>query len=178
MRSTALCALALGLALLFTTACRTEKDPASHGSAASRLKPLTGQFVPSGSTQTVYVPVYSSIYWGTEVRKDIVDLTATLSIRNVSQRYPVIVQSVRYFDSAGSPVRDYVRTPSELPPLATVEFVVQRLDTSGGPGANFLVQWTGTPGMNAPLVEAVMVGQAGNAGISFTSAGRVLQPEP
>jgi len=32
--------------------------------------------------------------------------------------------------------------------------------------------------MNEPLVEAVMVGQTGNAGISFTSAGRVLKNEP
>ena len=107
-----------------------------------------------------------------------VDLAATVSIRNVSRRRPLVVKSVRYYDSAGKLVRDYVNAPSELAPLATVEFVIQQKDTAGGPGANFLIEWAGAPEMNEPLIEAVMVGQSGNAGISFASSGRVLKDEP
>ena len=118
--------------------------------------------------RTVYVPVYSSIYWGIE--RNMVDLGVTVSIRNVSGRHPLIVRYARYYDSAGKLVRDYVTAPSELARLATVEFGVQQRDTVGGAGANFLIEWAGRPNMNEPIIEAVMVGQTGNAGISFTRA--------
>ena len=59
--------------------------------------------------------------------------------------------------------------------LASVEFVIRRSDVAGGPGANFLIAWRGPAGVDEPLIEAVMVGQSGNAGISFTSAGRTLK---
>jgi hypothetical protein len=126
----------------------------------------------------VYVPVYSSIYLGLDVRKKIIDLAATVSIRNVSAQYPIVLNFVRYYDSAGTLVRQYLKTPAELRPLATVEFVIQRADKTGGPGANFLVQWIAKSDVDEPLIEAVMIGQSGNAGISFTSAGRVIKNEP
>jgi len=128
--------------------------------------------------QTVYVPVYSSIYQGLGIRMEQVELTATVSVRNVSATHPLVLTYVRYYDSHGAKLRDYIDGPGELGPLATVEFVVERADTAGGPGANFLVQWLGPPDIDAPLIEAVMIGQAGNAGISFTSAGRAITNEP
>ena len=75
-------------------------------------------------------------------------------------------------------VRDYVSTPSELGPLATVEFVVQQMDRAGGPGANVLVQWTGPADIDEPLIEAIMLGQSGNVGVAFTSTGRNIKNEP
>ena len=68
--------------------------------------------------------------------------------------------------------------PAELPPLATVEFMIQRADAKGGPGANFLIHWKGQPDADEPLIEAIMLGQSGSAGISFTSAGRGVKPDP
>ena len=50
--------------------------------------------------------------------------------------------------------------------------------TAGGPGANFLVRWSGPVGVDEPLIEAVMVGRSANAGVSFTSVGRVVTTEP
>jgi hypothetical protein len=146
--------------------------PPVEGSASERLRSVSS--LPTGevAARTVYVPVYSSIYTGLNIRKTMVDLAATVSIRNVSARHPLVLEVVRYYDSAGKPVRDYITTPAELPPLATVEFVIQRADATGGPGANFLIQWKGPPEIDEPLIEAVMVGQSGNAGISFTSPGR------
>jgi hypothetical protein len=126
----------------------------------------------------VYVPVYSSIYSGLDIRQKIIELAATVSIRNVSAQYPVILNFVRYYDSGGNLVREYLKEPAVLGPLATVEFVIQRVDTAGGPGANFLIQWIGQSDVDEPLVEAVMIGQSGNAGISFTSTGRVIKNEP
>jgi hypothetical protein len=150
-----------------------------EGSASERLRPVSSSPATDGTGAggTVYVPVYSSIYLGLNIKKTMVDLTATVSVRNVSDKHALVLDAVRYYDSAGKPVRDYIDHPSELAPLATVEFVIQRADATGGPGANFLVKWKGAAGMDVPLVEAVMVGQSGNAGISFTSAGRSVASE-
>ena len=50
--------------------------------------------------------------------------------------------------------------------------------SAGGPGANFLIGWAGPPDVDAPLMEAVMGGRSGNAGISFTSPGRTVSNPP
>lgn len=157
---------------------RRGADHASAGSAAERLQPVTNPPADGVVRRTVYVPIYSSLFLGRDIKHDMVALTSTLSIRNVSQRYPVTIEFVRYYDSHGRPVRDHLPKPSELAALASVEFVVKEADTAGGPGANFLVKWSGPPGVDEPLIEAVMLGRAGNAGISFTSVGRVIANEP
>jgi hypothetical protein len=130
---------------------------------------------PDSARRTVYVPVYSNISLGVDVRVSAVNLAATVSVRNVSSRSPIVLEFARYYDSGGKLVRDYLDRPSELPPLATVEFIVARADTTGGPGANFLIGWAGPPDVDEPLMEAVMVGQTGTAGISFTSIGRPVK---
>jgi hypothetical protein len=107
-----------------------------------------------------------------------VNLAATVSVRNVSAEHPLILTHARYYDSSGKPVRDYLKEPGELGPMATVEYVVKRDDTAGGPGANFVIEWTGPSGMDEPLVEAVMIGQSGHAGFSFISTGKSIQPPP
>jgi hypothetical protein len=40
-----------------------------------------------------------------------------------------------------------------------------------------LIGWAGPAEVDEPLIEAVMVGQSGNAGISFTTSGRVVKNE-
>jgi hypothetical protein len=165
--------LAIFIAGLFIGSRGGSPGVVPHGSAAQRLEPVTT--TPDGGVgATLYVPVYSSIYLGLDIHRNQVDLAVTVSVRNVSVQHPLVLQSVRYYDSSGKAVRSYLDRPSQLAPLATVEFVIQRADTAGGPGANFLIEWTGPAGMDPPLAEAVMVGHSGNAGISFTSAGRTV----
>jgi hypothetical protein len=153
-------------------------SPPIEGSASERLRPVSS--LPAGdvASRTVYVPIYSSIYLGLNIKQAMVELAATVSVRNVSARHPLVLEVVRYYDSAGKAVRDYIKEPSELASLATVEFVIQRADASGGPGANFLIQWKGPSDIDEPLIEAVMVGQSGSAGISFTSLGRNVSEGP
>ena len=153
-------------------------DPVSAGSAAERLQPVTAPPADGAARRTVYVPIYSSVYLGRDIRRDVVQLTATLSVRNVSPRHPIVIESVHYYDSHGRPVREHLEKPAELAALASVEFVVREADTAGGPGANFLVKWSGPPGVDEPLIEAVMLGRSANAGISFTSVGRVVTSGP
>lgn len=173
MRSAATLLLALGAA-----ACAAPPPgPATHGTASVRLKPVTSPLPPPTIQRTVYVPVYSSIYHS-DARQNMMELAVTVSVRNVSARQRLVLDHVRYYDSEGRLVREYLGTPSELGPLATVEFVVRQLDDAGGPGANFLVQWTGPADVDEPLIEAVMIGHGGSVGYSFTSAGRTIRNEP
>ncbi len=118
-------------------------ERASAGSAAERLQQVTTPATSTTVRRTVYVPVYSSLPLGLDIKRDVAELTATLSVRNVSPRYPVVLEFVRYYDSTGRLVREHLPKAAELGPLASVEFVVKQSDTSGGPGANFLVRWAG-----------------------------------
>jgi hypothetical protein len=122
--------------------------------------------------QTIYVPAYSAIYWGFD--QQVAELAVTLSIRNVNSKQLIVIHSAKYFGSSGEELRNFVASPSQLDPMATADFVIQRRDTTGGTSASFLVEWSSAQDVDEPVVEAVMVGQHGNAGISFTGAGRPL----
>jgi len=123
--------------------------------------------------QTIYVPIYSHIYY--ENQKEVLYLSATLSIRNTDLSNPIIVTSVRYYDTEGKLIRHYLERPVELGSLASTDFVVERTDTTGGLGANFIVEWIAKKKVSEPVVEAVMISAASNQGISFVSPGRVLK---
>src|SRR5882672_8493027 len=55
--------------------------------------------------QTLYVPVYSEIPHGDRDRT--LELTATLSIRNMDRKVAVTIQHVDYYDAQGKHVRSY-----------------------------------------------------------------------
>jgi len=171
------------VALLISSLALAACSPATNNSNpsavdATHLKPHPAPLPEPSVRRTVYVPIYSTIYTGLDIGKNMIDLAATLSIRNVSAQRPVVLNFVRYYDSGGTLLHEYVNAPVELGPLASAEFVIKRGDTSGGPGANFLVQWAGHAEVDDPLIEAVMIGLSGNAAISFTSPGRNIRNEP
>ena len=68
-------------------------------------------------------------------------------------------------------VKAHLDRTIKLAPLQTIEFLVERGDSSGGSGANFLVEWLGEQQTDKPLIEAVMVGAAGTQGICFGRMG-------
>lgn len=171
----------LGLAMASLPACSDAPPPpapAALGSASSRLKPVASPLPADFVHRRVYVSVYSSIYLGLEGEPLMVNLAATVSVRNVSDAHSLVLTHARYYDSAGKAVRDYVTGPGELGPMATVEYVVRRDDTAGGPGANFVIEWAGPASMDEPIVEAVMIGQSGHAGFSFISTGKTIKRPP
>lgn len=118
--------------------------------------------------QVVYAPVYSHIYYdgGSPC-----PLESTLSIRNVDLNSEIYLKSVRYFDTDGQLVKTQLDQLIQLAPLATIEFLVERRDTSGGSGANFLVEWLAKADVDKPLIETVMVGSVGTQGICFQAEG-------
>lgn len=118
--------------------------------------------------QLVYVPIYSHAYYqgGAPYL-----LESTLSIRNVDPKTPIYLSYVKYYGTTGELAKTYLDQLIKLEPLQTIEFLVERRDSSGGSGANFLVEWRSEPDANRPLVEAVMIGTAGTQGISFGRTG-------
>lgn len=123
--------------------------------------------------QTVYVPIYSSIFMWDQKRT--IDLTATLSVRNTDLTNPMIISSVNYFDSRGKLIRKYLQQPVELGALSSTNFVVDQQDTSGGSGASFVVEWVAQKEVSQPVIESIMINTSANQGISFISAGRVIK---
>ena len=129
--------------------------------------------VNSARGQTLYVPVYSEIPYGD--RDQTLDLTVTLSIRNIDRKIAVMLRKVDYYNTKGELVRAYAQEPRVLPPLATVEFVIKASDRSGGISAGFIVIWESEHLCVPPVVEAMMISTASTQGISFSSQARILE---
>ena len=122
--------------------------------------------------QTVYVPIYSHIYSGAKARP--FDLAAILSIRNTNLKSSIRLVSVKYYDSEGQMVKDYLTTPVDLNALASTRYIIAERDKAGGSGANFVVIWQSEKPANPPIIEGVMIGTHSGQGISFVSRGQVI----
>lgn len=85
------------------------------------------------------------------------------------------VRDVGYSDSAGDLVRDYVSRPTTIGPMASVDFLVEERDRTGGVGANFLVEWTADGPVSVPVIETVVLGTGGAQGVSFITGGRPVE---
>lgn len=120
----------------------------------------------------LYVPVYSSNATGSSATR--IDFTATLSIRNVSQATPLLIERVDYHSTSGALVRSYLEEPRTVAPLGTMEVVIADREVQGGTREKFLVDWAGPTGAPGPLTEAVMIGIYGSQGFSFISPGRLV----
>jgi hypothetical protein len=143
---------------------------------------LTGIFVTAGQEdsdivlsdgQNVYVPIYSHIYSG--LKGNPFSLAATLSIRNTDPGHPITLVSMKFYDSDGKLLKEYLDNPAELKAMASTRYILTESDTGGGSGANFLVKWTSKTKVNPPLLEGVMIGTRSGQGISFTSRGQVIK---
>ena len=124
--------------------------------------------------QTVYVPICSHIYHYNN-QDDVMNLSATLSIRNTDLTNSIIITSVRYYDSDGKLIRQDIKSPVELKPLASTNFFIAANDTIGGSGANFIVEWVAEKTVYEPVIEAVMISTSSSQGISFVSPAKVLK---
>lgn len=125
------------------------------------------------SGQTVYVPIYSHIYSGLKGRP--FSLAATLSIRNTDPRQPITLMSVKFYDTEGKLIKEYLDKPIQLNAMASTRYILTEGDTAGGSGANFLVKWQSKAKVNPPLIEGVMIGTRSGQGISFVSRGNVIK---
>jgi len=123
--------------------------------------------------QSIYVSIYSHVYSGTKARP--FDLAAILSIRNTDINQPVTIVSVKYYDTEGNLLKEYLDEPLQLKALASTRYIVKEDDKAGGSGANFIVKWKSNKNATPPIIEAVMIGTHSGQGISFVSRGQVIE---
>jgi hypothetical protein len=133
--------------------------------SAQERKPSAGQ--------TVYVPVYSNVFSGPQNLP--FNVSAMLSIRNIDLHNPVTIVSAEYYDNDGKLLRQYIKGPQVLGPLASTHIIIKENDEEGGFGANFIVRWTAARKINTPIIESIMIGDRSGQGISFISQGRVIE---
>lgn len=124
--------------------------------------------------QLVFVPAYSEVI---SISGPPLKLSATLAIHNTDPNNTIIVKSVRYYNTDGDLVREFIDSPTQLKPLATTGFVIRSEEGEGGWGANFLVEWGAEIPVYEPVIEAIMVSSRGTEGVSFISVGRVVSEQ-
>lgn len=124
--------------------------------------------VENGVLRVTYVPVYSHIY--ASGGKPFL-LEATISIRNLDPDSAITVDSIDYYDTDGRLIKRYLDAPRSLLAMASASYLVDKVDTRGGVGANFLVHWSSGKANANLFAEAIMIGSGDGKQISFTSRG-------
>ncbi|MDJ0745958.1 MAG: DUF3124 domain-containing protein [Xenococcaceae cyanobacterium MO_167.B27] len=173
----------LGIYLVFLVGCmspQTGQIPSNQtnlvtSSQVSSQEITLDETLKIAMGQTIYVPVYSEIH---HFQNRTFPLAATLSVRNTDPQNPIIITSVKYYNSDGKLVREHLENPLRMAPLATTDFIIDQDDRTGGSGANFIVEWVAETEVYEPIVEAVMVSTTSQQGISFVSVGRVIESKP
>lgn len=122
---------------------------------------------------TTYLSIYSHIYSFSLEKSH--NLTAMVSLRNVSQTDTIYISKADYYGTQGQLIRNYFKKPIYLKPLETVEIVIDETDEHGGSGANFIFEWTTKTTTPEPLFEAIMTSLRGSQGLSFTTQGRRIE---
>ena len=125
---------------------------------------------------TLYVPIYSNIYVDKQNQKRL--LAATLSIRNTSYSDSLFITKIDYFNTEGNLVRHYLNGAISLPPMGTINYVIEKEDDLGGSGANFIVIMRGRHKHLKPITQAIMIGENGeNKGFSFSVDGYSIKKQ-
>ncbi len=135
--------------------------------ADSSIKLLTGQ--------TVYVPIYSHIYFVFKDRP--LYLSAILSIRNTDPGHTITILAADFYDSDGKLIKRYMDKPEKLNAMASMRYIVREDEKTGGSGANFIVKWRSEHKVNEPIIESVMFSTRSGQGISFTSRGKAVKDQ-
>jgi len=173
MKTPLLLTLIAALPLALVDECSQPHQPESQSSDYFRPVDAKPENIVEGAV--IYVPIYSHIYLGARSRRS---FATTLSVRNTDPNNPIIVTSVRYYDTAGQLVESFLENPHSLAPLASADFFVDQRDDRGGAGANFIVEWASEKPVSKPIVEAVMAGISGTQGLSLVRSGRVVKSLP
>lgn len=131
--------------------------------------------------QTLYLPIYSHIWHGdvNQARGEPMrsNLSALVSIRSTSLKTPLRLLSARYYNTEGKLLKEFVTSPRSIPPLGTLELFIEKSESEGGSGANFIIQWEAATATNPPVVEAVHIDNQASRPYSFVTVARVINPD-
>jgi len=157
------------LAILFVCALSLGMDTAN---AAEELS----------QGQTLYLPIYSHIWHGNKI----VDgkypvksqVSALVSIRNTSLKTPIRITTARYYSTDGKLLKEFLPKPVEIGAMGTLELFVERKESEGGSGANFIIQWDAASTTNPPVVEAIHADiKGGGPALTFITTARSIKAD-
>jgi hypothetical protein len=131
------------------------------------------QQIPLWTGQTVYVPVYSHVYYGD--RQLPFNLSVNLSLRNTDPVHSITFTSANYYESNGVLIRQYLMKPLIVKPMGSNYLYIKQSDLGGDWGANFVVEWTSKKPVNEPIIEAIMYGALGTHTMTFLSRGKAIR---
>ena len=120
----------------------------------------------------LYVPVYSHVYIS---ENKYVRLSITLSIRNSDSTKDLYIESIDYYNTEGKLVKQYLSQPHILKPMATIDYVVNLEDMTGGNGAKFLVNTASKNKTYNPVIQAIMINTLGNSNLCFLTQGQIIE---
>lgn len=157
--------------LVIVSLCACQSKQANEPKPSSNLQSMVFNGTVSDSLKTghTYLSVYSQIYSTTEHKTH--DLTATVSIRNVSTTDTIYIKKADYYNTKGDLIRHYIKQTIFVKPMQTIEIVIDEKDKEGGTGANFMFEWQVDHQTSQPYFEAVMISTSGQQGLSFTTKG-------
>lgn len=165
------------IAFVFLLSSCIEKNPNLNNNGKDEFKALE---VEENINQELfnydkefYIPIYSDVYIDSQNPKHL--LSATLSVRNTSYKDSIFIDKIDYFDTHGNLVKEFVDKTISLPPMATVNYVIEKEDDTGGSGANFIVHVSSKSERIKPLIQAVMIGQYSNKSFSFITDGYIIE---
>tara|TARA_R110002073_G_scaffold336058_1_gene530060 strand:+ start:226 stop:753 length:528 start_codon:yes stop_codon:yes gene_type:complete len=160
------------LTTLILNSC-LEQNPNLNKSGEDELKSLEVENILDKNQihfkDIIYVPIYSDIYIDKTNPEHL--LAATLSIRNTSFNDTLYISKIDYYDTGGSLVRKYIDKTISINPMGTVNYVIEKEDKSGGPGANFIIELSAKNSDIKPLIQAIMIGHLSNYSFSFSTDG-------
>lgn len=137
-----------------------------------------GELAAPSAGQTLYLPVYSYLWHG-NLKKGVPEkslVSALVSVRNTDPKQAIRLVSARYYNTTGKLLLEYLNAPKVIPPLGTHELYVERQESAGGSGANFLVVWQADGPVNPPAVEAVHADIQGHRTLSFITTAYPIHP--
>jgi hypothetical protein len=131
--------------------------------------------------QTLYLPIYSVVWHGDIPSRNgepmKAYMSALVSIRNTSLKTPLKLLSARYYNTEGKLLKEFVSASRSIPPMGTVELFIEKSESAGGSGANFIIQWAAATETNPPIVEAVHIDNQGGRPYSFITTARAINKE-
>lgn len=137
-----------------------------------------GQTISKGSVKVamgnvVYVPAYAQVFYHQNQRT--LSLVTTLAIHNADPKHSLILRSIRYYSEDGALLKEYIREPRVLSPMATAIYGLYPEEPNVGIGANAVVEWVSEQKIIKPIIEAIMISTQGTYGVSFISPGYAIQ---
>jgi hypothetical protein len=147
--------------------------------ACSQAAPVLAEELSLSKGQLLYLPIYSSILYGDSLKSGPLkfNLSALVSIRNTSLKTPIKIMYARYYDTHGKLLKDFVSSAQTIAPMATLELFIEKSEAEGGSGANFLIEWSAESATNAPIVEAVHIGNQSNRPYSFVTRAQAVHKD-